>query len=128
MLAPLFASILPFFLWPIEYFLPFPYLVEELAKGLLVYVILRHPLNKQSPYLLALLSGFLFSFSETMLYVFNLIEFGNYERAFLRLLSTLILHTGTMLIMVNFGKRKISYLPLGIFTGGIIHYFWNLLV
>ena len=128
MLAPLFASILPFFLWPIEYFLPLPYLVEELAKGLLVYVILRYPLGKQSPYLLALISGFLFSFSETILYVFNLIEFGNYERALQRLLSTLILHAGTMLIMVYFGKRKITYLPLGIFTGGIIHYLWNLLV
>lgn len=41
LLIPLFASILPFVLWPIELALPYPHIIEELAKAALVFVVIK---------------------------------------------------------------------------------------
>ena len=97
-LAPLFALIAPFIVWPIEFILPYPHVVEEIVKGFLVYLILD---VKETSVKIktAIAVGILFSLSETVLYVFNFYTVGYLPFFFKRLLYTIPLHTITMLVI-----------------------------
>ncbi len=117
----------PFLVWPIEYFFPYPYLVEELIKGIFVYFILPIP-DKFRRIKLAVTIGVLFSISETILYLFNFFMLKSLSPIFLRLILTAFLHALTMVIILlpTFINKKL--LPLGIILGVIIHYSYNLFV
>lgn len=58
---------LPLFLLPIEKIWPYPYLIEELAKLFLAWLILR--MSQTRKWLLLFLGGFLFSLSESLFYL-----------------------------------------------------------
>lgn len=111
LLTPLFAVIAPFIVWPIEYFFPYPFIVEELAKAVLVRI------NKPT-YTEAILAGFLFAFSESVFYLINILETGNFETYMLRLALTAPLHILTILII----KKNFQ---LGLPLAMTIHYFYN---
>jgi len=69
-LVILYSLVGPFLLWPLEYFLPYPYIIEELFK---VFVVKFTNSNAKS-YILA---GILFALTETILYSFNINLFGH---------------------------------------------------
>lgn len=126
MIIILFAAILPFFLWPIEMLLPYPFIVEELAKALLVYWILVSVSGKSTQIKIAILVGVLFSFSESILYLVNILQVGNGWTIVQRLLLTTPLHVITILIMLFFGMWKKTYLILGVLLAMLLHYWFNL--
>jgi len=127
MLIPLFASMAPFLVWPIELIFPYPYLVEELVKGFLVFFILKSS-DSSSKIKLAVLTGLFFAFSESVLYMSNILLVGTLWTFVERLLFTVPLHTVTTLLILFSGLKKKELLPLGVIAAMLLHYFFNLFV
>ncbi len=127
MLIPLFASMAPFLIWPLELIFPYPHIIEDLVKGLLVLFILKSSSNA-TRIRLAILAGLLFSFSESVLYMSNILLVGTLWTFVERLLLTVPLHTVTTLLILFFGMRKKELLPLGVVAAMLLHYFFNLFV
>jgi hypothetical protein len=128
MLIPLFAAIAPFLVWPIEFFFPYPYVIEELAKAILVLIVIQSTPNGAMKFKLTVLVGVLFAFSETVFYITNLFLVGNLTMFFERLLWTTPLHTITSLIILlpTFINKKL--MPVGLILAMIVHYYFNLFV
>ena len=123
-LAPLFALIAPFLVWPIEFLLPYPHIVEEIAKGFLIYLVLD--IKKTSDKILtALAVGLLFSFSETVLYLFNIFAVGDLSILFKRMAYTIPLHLITVLIILFPALKDKRLLVVGIILAGVLHYLYN---
>lgn len=115
----LYALIGPFLVWPVEYFLPYPFIVEELFKTILVYFI------PQKSYKPILLSGIGFAISETVLYTLMINSSGNVSLLFTRLLTTSILHSVTFITIYLFGKKNKWLLTVGFIIAVLIHYLYN---
>lgn len=127
MLIPLFASVAPFLVWPLELIFPYPYLVEELVKGFLVLYILKSE-DQAGRIKLTILSGLFFAFSESVMYLSNIFMVGTFWTFAERLLLTIPLHVGTTLVILFSGMRKKIFFPLGLIVAILIHYFFNLMV
>jgi hypothetical protein len=126
MLIPLFALIAPFLVWPLELALPYPHVVEEIVKGIFVYFILTS--GNKAKIKLAITVGFIFAFSESVMYMSNIFLAGTLWTLIERLLLTIPLHATTMLIILFSGMRKKAFLPLGITAAMLLHYYFNLFV
>lgn len=98
-LIPLIAAILPFIIWPIELFLPFPYLIEEIVKGILILFVIDLS-NKASQAKIVLASAAIFTLSETVLYSLNVSLVGDLSTLLIRFALTGLLHSLTMLIIL----------------------------
>lgn len=128
MLIPLFALIAPFFLWPIELIFPYPHIVEELYKLVLVFFILNHTKNNSDRVKLAFISGLLFAFSESIFYMPNILLVGTYWTFLERLILTIPLHVITILLILFLGVRRREFIALGLAGAILIHYFFNVLI
>lgn len=118
MTAVLFAAIAPLVVWPIEAVFPYPHLVEELAKAVLVFFVLS-TLGQ------AVTAGVVFAFSESVLYLFNIFAIGSIETLFTRLALTIPLHVGTTVLMFLFGSKRKAYLIPALALAITIHYLFN---
>lgn len=124
-LLPLMALMAPFLVWPIEMVLPYPHIVEEIVKSILVYNLISIP-NKKTQLILGVTLGILFSLSESVLYLFNFYNLTSIVPLFQRLLLTSSLHVLTIIIMIltTFKNKKLLF--LGVIFAVIIHYIYNL--
>lgn len=125
MLTPLFALIAPFVVWPIELILPYPHIIEELAKAVLVFTLLDLP-DRLEKIKLAILIGVLFAFSESVLYLFNIQLVGNIQTYFVRLLVTVPLHVITTLIILLPSLKNKKLIIVGVILASLVHYLFNL--
>jgi len=126
-ILPLFALILPFILWPIEVFVPLPFIIEELGKAALVLMLLPI-LDKKTKVQLCVVIGVFFALSESVLYLFNSYFLGSLAYFAQRLFLTSILHsTTTLLILLPTFKSK-KLLPAGLILAMLLHYFYNVLI
>jgi predicted RNase H-related nuclease YkuK (DUF458 family) len=123
-IIPLYALIAPFILWPIEYYLPYPFIIEEIAKGILVYIVVTDKTikNKVSSVVIAAL---LFSISESFFYLINIYQVGNISTLFMRFVLTTPMHIITALVILFFGMKDKRLIPLGVVIAGVIHLFFN---
>jgi hypothetical protein len=121
------ALIAPLALIPVEKILPFPYIIEEILKAILVLFILKLS-PKSFQIKLALFIGFLFAFSENFFYLPSFIENGNLDLFFQRFFLTSFLHILTILIiLISSQKRRYLIFPAAILAM-IVHYFYNQLI
>lgn len=127
-LIPLFALFAPFFVWPIEMVFPFPFIIEELAKAVVLFFGLNRTGDSKSYLGLIILAGFLFSLSETVIYIFNYNLIAQISYLLIRFAMTSSLHIVTFLLMYLTFTKKPSYLTLGLITSMLIHYLYNLSV
>lgn len=127
MLTPLFALIAPFVVWPIELMLPYPHIIEELAKAVLVFTLLNLP-NRLTKIKLAILVGVLFAFSESVLYLFNIQLVGSIQTYFVRLLVTIPLHVITTLIILLPALKNKKLIIVGVIFASLVHYLFNLYI
>ena len=125
-LVPLFAAITPFILWPIEIILPYPYIVEEISKAILIFFLLNLPHREKI--LGTIMIGFLFSFSETVLYLFNVFSVGSLQTLLLRFIFTTPMHILTSLIILSSALINKNLIILGIIIAALVHYIFNLIV
>ena len=123
MLIPIFAAPLPFLLWPIEIILPYPYIVEEVAKAILLFFVLKLPGNQKI--IITFLVGFLFAFSENVLYLFNIYSLGNMQTLLLRFVLTTPMHILTSFVILGFGLLNRRLIFLGLALASIIHFLFN---
>ena len=128
LISPLFSLIAPFIIWPVEYLLPFPYLVEEVYKSILVLLVVNDNLSQKDQALLVVVNGVLFSISETFFYFINIYKVGSLTTVLERLISTTPLHIVTILIIFYFAKKNKKLLPIGFFVSVILHYLFNLMI
>ncbi len=124
-LIPLVAAIAPFVIWPMELFLPYPYIIEEIAKGFLVFFALDCA-NRSLQVKTVLASAVLFTLSETVLYSLNIALVGDLSTLLIRFILTAILHSLTMLIILISAFKHKWFLPIGVAAAMLIHYFYNL--
>ena|SRR4030042_2083256 len=119
--------IAPLLLIPIEKIFPYPHIIEEIFKAILVLFILKIP-PKNFQIKLALFIGFLFAFSENFFYLPNFIESGNLGLFFQRFALASSLHILTILIiLIPSQKRRYLIFPATIFAM-VAHYFYNQLI
>ncbi|MBI5044652.1 MAG: PrsW family intramembrane metalloprotease [Candidatus Levybacteria bacterium] len=116
------ALIAPFVLWPIELLLPYPFILEEIAKTLIIIPLLSSHKNKVLLYGVGI--GILFTLSETILYALNTV-YGSSHYLATRLLATGALHVTTTLIILSSGFYKKRYLLAGLMGAIIVHYLYN---
>jgi len=125
-LAVLLSAFSIFPLWLIEQILPYPFLIEEVFKLLLVsYVVLR--VRGDRVLRLILLCGLIFGLSETILYLFNVFRNSNEWMIVARLALTVPMHTLTFYVLylgVSRG-RVMTMICFGLALG--IHWLFNLL-
>jgi hypothetical protein len=112
---PISAAFLPFLVWPVEMVFPFPALIEETAKGYLVWLIINKP-GLEGRKQMALSVGLLFGGSETLLYTVNAILAGNLGLMVGRVLLTMPMHIITVMVMYWLGQRG----KLGFILGWIL--------
>jgi hypothetical protein len=120
----------PLILFPVEYLFPYPHIVEELFKLLVVLFILNIEKKSKANYLwAAVLFGLFFVLSESIFYLMNIFATGQFDHFFLRLMYTTPLHLGTVILMY-FGFRQKGYFwgGLTLLLSIIIHYYYNLLI
>jgi hypothetical protein len=118
----LLALFLPFILWPIEWYLPYPAIIEEVAKLMIVVMIVRFG-SKQLQVPLVLGAGILFAASETLLYVINAAQYGNLTVLGWRLVLTVPMHLISFFILLWAVREKIWWAGLAIVT--LIHWGFN---
>jgi RsiW-degrading membrane proteinase PrsW (M82 family) len=127
LLTPLLALIAPFVVWPIELILPYPHIIEELAKAVLVFTLLDLP-ERLTKIKLAILIGVLFAFSESVLFLFNIQLVGNIQTYFVRLLVTIPLHVITTLIILLPALKNKKLIIVGVVFASLVHYLFNLYI
>ncbi|PIP52911.1 hypothetical protein COX08_03890, partial [Candidatus Beckwithbacteria bacterium CG23_combo_of_CG06-09_8_20_14_all_34_8] len=100
------AAAAPFLLWPIERLAPYPHIVEEILKLVLILVILGGPEPAFKKISLGILAGVLFALSESFLYFLNIFQIGQLSLLAQRLILTTLLHGMTMILMILPALRK----------------------
>jgi len=126
-LIPLIAAIAPFIIWPIELLLPYPYIIEEIAKGFLVFFAIDCA-KRNIQVKIVLAAALLFTLSETVLYTLNIALVGDFSTLLTRFILTTLLHSLTMLIILISGFKTKWLIPVGVLAAMLIHYFYNLSV
>ncbi len=121
-LAILYSLVGPFLIWPLEYILPYPHIIEETFK----LFVVKFTKGNIKTYILA---GFVFALTETILYSININLLGRPTLFLARFISTSLLHSITFLIIFKFSKQKNAILSVSMLTGFLIsiliHYLYN---
>lgn len=118
--------VLPFLLWIIERVLPYPVLVEELTKLLIVLAITKRV--KENLFYWIVLAGLMFGIAESFLYLININLYGSLTVWWSRLLLTVPMHVITISIIYGLGKFGRFGLAVGLILAIFVHYEFNLLV
>lgn len=126
----IFGSAAPFLLWPVEYFLPYPHIIEELYKYICLRFVWRagtnqNKLSSKNSFIIVILFGFLFTLTESILYLMNLFILNQLYLFPKRLLITGVLHiTTTILLYSSIGKSLVCRVTMILFAI-VIHYLYN---
>lgn len=120
--------VLPFVLIPIIGYVGYSEAIEEISKALvIVFIILRIPkLNYKI--MAGVLFGFLFSLSESFLYLNNIFQINNFDVLWQRFFLTGPMHIITVLVIILSGLKSKRYIVLGLFGAIIIHLLFNYFV
>ena len=128
LLLPLYSAVLPFLLWPLEYFLPYPHLVEEVAKGVLLWFLVGSELRNKQKMMMAVVVGFVFGFSESNFYIINASMSEGIRTYFLRLVVVTPMHILTSVAIVLPALKSKKRIWIGIVGAILIHSGYNLYV
>ena len=121
----LYAFAAPIAAMAVEQILMEPWLVEEIIKALVVTRASQIP----EKYLkTALIAGFLFGISETMLYIVNVSLLGFADPLGWRLLFTVPMHAITALVFAYFSRGKGWWMVIGLTMSMAIHGIFNVVV
>jgi hypothetical protein len=125
LVVPLLAAISPFLLWPVEIFLPYPYVFEELVKAFLILPILKME-KKSDQAVLVLATGAIFALSEAVLYLSNIFLVGDISTFGARLAVTLPFHALTAFVIWLPASLNKKFVVFGFIAAMGMHYAFNL--
>ncbi|MBM3284180.1 PrsW family intramembrane metalloprotease [Candidatus Gottesmanbacteria bacterium] len=121
------ALVLPLVLIPVEKFVPYPCVIEELAKAALILIILRLG-NFNIRLEITLLATLLFSLSENIFYLPNFMIDGMLYSFWQRLILTTILHVSTgLIILLPCQKNRRLIFPATL-AAMLVHFLYNYLI
>jgi len=117
--------ILPILLIPLVKLTGYTEVVEEVAKALVVlFLILKLP-NFRTRILAGIFFGFLFGLSESIFYLNNIFQLGDFSVFWQRFLWTVPMHIVTVLVMVFASLAKKWLLIFGLAGAVILHLLFN---
>lgn len=120
--------VLPAVLIPTVKFFGHTEIIEEVAKALIVlFLILKLPTNK-TKIIYGLFFGLLFGLSESIFYLNNIFQFGDFSVFLQRILWTVPMHIITVLVMVFSGLTAKRFLIFGFIGAVILHMLFNSLI
>ena len=120
--------VLPAVLIPTVKFFGHTEIIEEVAKALIVlFLILKLPTNK-TKIIYGLFFGLLFGLSESIFYLNNIFQFGDFNVFWQRILWTVPMHIITVLVMVFSGLTAKRFLIFGFIGAVILHILFNSLI
>ncbi len=126
-IALLISLSAPLLLIPVEKFLPYPYVIEELLKLVIVFLIFKSAKDRKTGlFKWVIFSGLLFTISESIFYLTNIFALGNFSLFPQRIIFTGSLHVGTLLLLYWVIRKNYFWLIGGIAASILIHYFYNL--
>lgn len=120
----------PFLLLPVELWFPSPHIVEEIFKMILVLWYLRNEIAEKwsSGVLKMMVVGLLFGLSESVLFLTNAFNSGDFASLGLRLVTAVPMHALTVTIMYIMGRKSKWLIVGGLLIGMVVHYLFNLSV
>ena len=124
LLIPLMAAAAPFVVWPIEFLFPYPFVVEEVIKAVIVSLVPRN-IALTKGLLIMVLSGILFTLTESIFYLFNISAGGDFLT---RWLLTVALHSGTFVLIYLPVRKSPRLTVVGLLGAIVVHYIYNQLV
>ena len=125
-LAGLMSLASPLILWPIEYFLPYPYLIEEVFKFILVGMVVSQEIKtKERLAGWVVLIGIGVAISETMFYLMNFNLLGSLSSLGYRLLLTNSMHLSTVWLLYVSSRKGGTWKWVGLVGAIVIHYGFN---
>lgn len=120
----IFSLISPVLIIPIAKLLPYPYIVEEVFKAIVVLMVLK--VSKVSlHWKLLIISGLVFSLSESILYLGSVFGNGHSLLFAKKLLSTTFLHVVTLFIIYTPTLINRRLIGLGLLLAMYIHFLFN---
>jgi RsiW-degrading membrane proteinase PrsW (M82 family) len=122
------AFFLPYLLYPVEIILPYPHIIEEIAKATLIYFLLNEEEENKKRILYSLLFGLGFALTESIFYIFNIALVGTIGTFFVRLVITIPFHALTCLVIVLPALKNKKMIVLGLPAAMGIHYLYNLAI
>jgi len=128
-IALLISLAAPLFLLPVEKLLPYPHVIEELLKLVIVFLIYKSAKETKTDLLKwVVIAAVLFTISESVFYLANIFALGNISLFTQRLLLTGTLHLGTFLLLYFSIKKNYFWLAGGVTASILIHYFYNSII
>jgi hypothetical protein len=123
-LLPILALIAPLILLPIEKIVSYPYILEEIFKVIMVFLILTIH-GKPFQIKLAIFLAFFFAFSENFFYLSNPTLYGSPVIFIERFFLVSILHIFTVLIILIPSQKYRFLIFPSMLLAMFIHYFYN---
>lgn len=126
-IALLISLSAPLLLLPVEKVLPYPFVIEELLK--LIIVVLIYKSAKDTRVDLSkwvIIAAIFLTISESIFYLVNIFVLGNISLFPQRLFLTGALHLGTFLLLYWVIRKNHYWLAGGITISMLIHYLYNL--
>ena len=105
--------------------LPWPVVVEELGKGLVVYFFILPLVGDNRKLLIGFLFGMIFGISENILYFLNFVNAGDLDLFWARFLWPLPMHLASVLLMVMAGLKNKKYFVIGLLAALLLHCIYN---
>lgn len=120
--------IFPMILIFITHFTGYSEIIEEIAKAsVILFFILNIPKFKWQIFI-TIIFAFLFGLSESILYLNNIFQIGNFNIFWQRFLTAVPMHIVTSLIILfsaRFGKK---FIFIGLTLAVALHLFYNILI
>lgn len=115
----------PFLLVLVEALLPYPAVVEEVTKWLLIGWWLRNTKAQKSDWIYPAAAGLVFAVNESILYINKIILSGEWWIFPERLVLTIVLHSVTMVLMFMGLKQGKTFGYLTLLAAVLIHWGFN---
>lgn len=122
------ALFVPFLLVFVEVVFPFPFIVEELVKLIMIMILVRRVGAENLTIVGVAMIGLIFGLSETVFYITDAFLLGSSSAIVIRLFVTVPMHILTVIIMFIIGRKKKIWWVVGYVVAVIIHYTFNQLV
>jgi len=120
--------ILPLILILITRYTGYSEVVEEIAKAVIIYFLVINLPKFKWQIISALVFGFLFGLSESIFYINNIFQIGNFNIFWTRFLLAIPLHMVTVLIILLPSVRSKKFIILGTMLAIAAHILFNLAV
>lgn len=120
------SLVLPMFLIPVEAALPYPAIIEEVTKLIVIAWWMGSVKTKKDDWKYPAMAGIMFAVCETVLYINKILMTGSWWLVPTRLVVTALLHSLTMVILFKGIEQKKAL--LGLVIAMFIHWMFNLAV